>query len=158
MGGEQTRVMDTRTLVSVYEVDDTGATGRRVGSASLVQPELVVVHPPLCYRLAGADPAPVRLRVGIVSLPDAGGVEVIDTRGTNVAAAADTGSTAPPLVALDLARPSKAPVESLPAGDDLADVLRAHLAGVPEQPRWPPRPEPRRAPWCTLWPDSWLCA
>jgi hypothetical protein len=158
VGGEQTRVMDTRTLVSVYEVDDTGATGRRVGSASLVQPELVVVHPPLCHRLAGADPAPVRLRVGIVSLPDAGGVEVIDTRGTNVAAAADTGSTAPPLVALDLARPSKAPVESLPAGDDLADVLRAHLAGVPEQPRWPPRPEPRRAPWCALWPDSWLCA
>jgi hypothetical protein len=147
--------MDTQTMVSIYEVDDAGATGRWLGSASLVQPELVLVHPPLSDRLAGSDRAPASLRVGIVAQPDAEGIEIVETRGTHVGAA-DAGGSATPIVVLELARPSSFPPEPLPPytdGEGLAEVLRAHLDGLPEQPRRRPGAAMRSSPWCLLFSD-----
>lgn len=176
-GAEDTQGMTLQTHVSIYSVDETGATGAQVGSGTLIGPVLVLVHPPLSRRLAGGENS-MRLRVGIAPAgPPPNTVDFIDSSDIHVA----TDDNREPLVALELLQPTAAPIESLfPAGDSdgfAADALAQHLASLPESDRISGRAlsgSPRRAPakrdsrkrsrespllppWCRIWPDGPGC-
>ena len=172
--------MATRTQVVVYQVDESGATGAWVGTGSLINPLVVLVNPPLSLQLAGQPPA-TKLRLGIGSLADDGGViEVIDTRRIQVVVYDGV-----PLVAIGLARHSTAAVDPiLPEGTEtdkedfteadknaLAQALITHLSETapPDavaptaQPEAflsePSKPEPSEpdewplcSPWCRIFP------
>lgn len=142
---EHTPGMASRTLVAVHEVHD-GMTGARVGSGSLVDPLLVLVHPPLDRRLAdqsaaveGGEQAPsttrLRLAVGWLDEDDDGTVlEVIDVH--EVLVAEDSSEL---LVCLDLERASAAPLEALHGGDgDPGEAARALLRGLASVGAAPP--------------------
>ena len=145
-----------------------------MGTGSLIDPLFVLIHPPLSLQLADlqkADQPPAtKLRLGIGSLADDGGViEVIDTHETDdIDVYAHDGE---PLVAVGLARPSAAafgPV--LPDGtetsqEDLVQALMTCLseAAPPDAAapaaqlgdlRGPPGPV-AQSPWCKLFPK--LC-
>lgn len=45
-GAEDTQAMTLQTQVSIYGVDETGATNARLGSGTLIDPVLVLLHPP----------------------------------------------------------------------------------------------------------------
>lgn len=156
--------MTLQTLVSIYGVDETGATGAQLGSGTLIGPVLVLLHPPLSRRLAGSGNS-TRLRVGIARAGTAPhDVEVID--GSDIYQAVhDSGE---PLVALELRQPTSAPVELVfPPSDDggeIADALVKYLAGLPDsdcRPEYLPEPspsEPDSPPWCTIWPNGPGCS
>jgi hypothetical protein len=146
----------THTLVSIYAVDDTGATGPQVGSGLLIGPELVLVHPPLGSELAAPN-APV-LRVGsVTSAGDYPSFEIVDVARVLVSRA-DTGR---PLVALALSRPTTSPVtpitqmgaDPVKAVADYLEVVDAQVRGIQAIPG-PPIPGP---PWCPVWPDGPGC-
>lgn len=145
-------VMATSTTVSVYEVDASGQTGANLGTGSLIDPRLVLVHPPLSKLLASAGVG-VSLRVGI-GADDL--VEVIDVRGVHV----DLEQDDQPLVAIALKRSASAATEILELTDETLPSLRraalAHLSGLCEQPERLPQPDEQGAPWCTLW-HAWFC-
>jgi len=127
----QTADMTTKTLVSVYKVDDDGATGSWLGSGSLIHPPIVLVHPPLSRDLADNCDS-ISLRVGIASsAPESYSVEVIDARLADVW----TDGEREALVALELVRPSASPVEPLPTlshdVDAAVEVLYGHLESLP---------------------------
>ena len=99
-------------------------------------------------KLAGQPPE-TKLRLGIGSLADHGGViEVIDTDGIDV-----YEHDGVPLVATDLTRHSTAAVDPvLPDGtetskEDLAQILATYLSEMePEPEPEPPKPEPEPEP------------
>lgn len=101
--------MPKRTIVAIYEVDGEGVTGARVGAGSLVDEQLVLLHPPLSAEIDDGH-GPQRLRAGIRS--DLGEnllVEVIDGQGApKVLGAKDTVG---PLVALELRTAATSPVD-----------------------------------------------
>jgi hypothetical protein len=153
--------MTKGTRVVIYRVDDAGGTGARVGRGSLVDPMLVLVHPPLSDRIAQRQ-GPRRLRVGIVSPGEDGDVEVIDIEEVH----SEPGpSAAETLVGLELKWPASAPTDEvagieddrMPAVDgDRRDAIRTaaleHVQGGTDElptgcPGGPPPPE---APWCYL--------
>ena len=126
--------MSTYTLVSVHEVDATGATGSRVGSGSLVHPLLVLLHPPLSGQLADRGDVATRLRLAIGSFDDTHSVvEVIDVQGVHVAETSGDD----PLIAVSLARAASSspmPLVGVTADADrdfLVDAIRQHLAQAP---------------------------
>jgi hypothetical protein len=141
-------VTQERAVVAIYEVGDGGATGGRLGRATLVEPDTALAHPSLGATLAAG---PRSLRAGI-AWPD--GAEVIDVAETHVL------PDAPELVVLVLAGESAAPMTGTPIAvvdnplDPAFDLtallnpsreqvvagLRALLAGVPDEP--PPDLEP----------------
>ncbi len=158
--------MATRTQVFVYQVDASGGTGALAGTGSLIDPLVVLVHPPLSRQLAG-QPHAAKLRLGIGSLADPGGViEVIDTSDIEVYMHDGT-----PLAATLLARPSTAAVDPvLPEGtesgkEDFTEADRNHWAQTlmtylaeaappdavaPTAPPPGPWPSPTDPPWCGL--------
>jgi hypothetical protein len=91
--------MTERTLVAVYAVGAGGATGDRLGTASLIDPLAALAHPGLRERLVAQ---PGALRAGIVPA-GGGGVEVIDVAVTQVV------EEAPDLVVLTFVRESLSP-------------------------------------------------
>jgi hypothetical protein len=123
----------SRTLVSIYEVDQSGDTGAQVGTGSLIEMRLVLVHPPLSRDLArgGVNPPP-RLRLAVGSLDaETSVVEVIDADDVAVIVAPDDE----PLVGLKLVRPARSAVnELMPAGEAdrtaLVAAARRHVAEV----------------------------
>jgi hypothetical protein len=144
------------TLVLIYEVGDTGATGPQAGSGLLIGPELVLVHPPLGSGLAAPN-APA-LRVGLVtSAGDRPSFEVIDVARVLVSRA----DTERQLVALVLNRPTTSPVtpitqmgaDPVKAVADYLEVVDAQVRGIQVIPG-PPIPGP---PWCPVWPDGPGC-
>ncbi|MFI6211340.1 hypothetical protein ACIBCD_05040 [Nocardia brasiliensis] len=112
--------MTRRTLVVVYAVDAAGATGEVLGAGTLIEPEFVLVDPPLNEVLAQQ---PRSLRVGVFAAED-GIAEVIDVARVRVV------PDAAELVLLQLAAFSAAPVRGVPV------VLREDPLGFPgfEQP------------------------
>ncbi|WP_019927456.1 hypothetical protein [Nocardia sp. BMG111209] len=128
--------MTTQTFVAVYTVGDDGATGPRLGAATLVDPEYALVDRPLNEQLASGLHA---LRIG-VSAP--GVTEVIDVARVRVI------PDAPELVLLQLLSASAAPPHEIPVTTpdggaptpeptraEVVDALRAVLAEPP-----PPAP------------------
>ncbi|WP_280394709.1 hypothetical protein [Nocardia brasiliensis] len=112
--------MTRRTLVVVYAVDAAGATGEVLGAGTLIEPEFVLVDPPLNQALAQQ---PRLLRVGVFAAED-GIAEVIDVARVRVV------PDAAELVLLELAAFSAAPVRGVPV------VLQEDPLGFPgfEQP------------------------
>lgn len=171
-GAEDTQAMTLQTQVSIYGVDETGATNARLGSGTLIDPVLVLLHPPLSRRLVGGEIS-MRLRVGTASTgTEPGIVEVIDGGDIHVA----TNGDREPLVALELLQPASAPIEPLfPAGDDAGDLTDAvvqYLASLPDsshtgrldqaEPLEPTRvrrdpDNSDAAPWCRIWPGGPGC-
>jgi hypothetical protein len=101
--------MGKQTTVLIYQVDSAGVTGVQVGEGSLVEPRLILVHPPLSYALAD-DHGPDRLRVGIRSEAERSpAVEVIDGRESPKV----IGRTASdlPLVGLELRTAAASPFD-----------------------------------------------
>ncbi|WP_405164213.1 hypothetical protein OG203_03580 [Nocardia sp. NBC_01499] len=96
--------MTRRTLVVVYAVGDAGATGEVLGAGTLIEPEFVLVDPPLNQALAKQSRA---LRVGVFAAED-GIAEVIDVAQVRVVPGA------PDLVLLQLAAVSAAPARGVP--------------------------------------------
>lgn len=159
------------TLVSIYRLDESGATGARCGSGTLIDATLVLVHPPLSEQLHGNTDS-VGLRVGISSTArEPGIVEVIDVVSVHVSA---SGSA--PLVALALLRPATSPTEPIPPdGDDsdlLAERLVQHLGSLPDphplseveervNPSEPPVEHSGNKlfgpPYCGIWPNAPGC-
>ena len=150
--------MSVQTHVSVYGVDEAGATSALLGSGTLIDPVFVLLHPPLSQRLAGGENS-VRLRAGIASNgTDPGIVEVIDGDKLHVS----PSHTPEPLVALELLRPTAAPVAPLsPVGDDAeatADLLVKYLACLPDTNRDPSGPTSTDDfPWCQTFPNGPGC-
>lgn len=108
--------MAQRTIVSIHEVDECAATGPWVGQGSLVNPGIVLVHPPLSNRIV-AEEGPQRLRVGIyVAERDEGSsgiAEVIDVSGEPhvLWQSTDPGMA---IVALELHRDAQSPKCEIP--------------------------------------------
>ena len=154
--------MSVQTHVSIYGVDDTGATSALLGSGTLIDPVFVLLHPPLGQRLAGSGNS-IRLRAGIASTgTDAGLVEVID--GDKLHVSPNQGPE--PLVALELRQPAAAPVAPLsPVGDDAeaaTELLVQYLASLPDSGPDGGHPGLGPAstddfPWCPVWPDGPGC-
>ena len=139
--------MATQTLVSVYQVEGSGNTGPAAGSASLVDPLAVLVHPPLSGQLAQLSDAPAAddpdvvpaaaYRLGLCGTDGTDGVEVIDAVSVHVVTAGDQ-----PVVLLELATASTAPVEAVmapfsadgqkPDPAALTAALQAFLAELPQ--------------------------
>lgn len=133
--------MTRRTLVVVYAVDAAGATGEVLGAGTLVEPEFVLVDPPLNEALANQSRA---LRVGVFAAED-GVAEVIDVARVRVV------PDAPELVLLELAAFSTAPVRGVPitlredrfgfppfVQPSTAEIIAAVRVVLAEAP--PPRP------------------
>ncbi|MQY27452.1 hypothetical protein [Nocardia aurantia] len=112
----------TQTTVAVYAVGEGGATGQRLGAATLVDPEYALVDPPLNRQLANDFPA---LRAGVFAAAE-GVAEVIDIAHIHVI------PEAPELVLLQLVSASAAPARDMPI------VPGRNEGGVPS-------PEPTRA-------------
>jgi hypothetical protein len=145
-----------RTIVSIYEVGDSGATGRQVGTGLLIGPQLVLVHPPLDTELAAAG-AP-SLRVGMAALIDGyHGIEIIDVE--NVLVSSTDANR--PLVALALRGVSVAPITPMARTgvDDPARVVADYLDLIDNRIRGGLGPPPTTAdyPWCRVWPDGPGC-
>lgn len=108
--------MAQRTIVSIYEVNESAATGSWVGQGSLVNPGIVLVHPPLSNRIVAKE-GPQRLRVGIyVAERDEGSsgiAEVIDVSGEPHIL---WQSTDPEMavVALEMSRRAQSPKSEIP--------------------------------------------
>jgi hypothetical protein len=72
--------MSKPTRVGIYQVDEAGATGKRVGEGSLISPDWVVAHcrlsDPLSQIAQGGGSQ--RLRLGIAAADPDASVEVID--------------------------------------------------------------------------------
>jgi hypothetical protein len=96
--------MTRQTLVVVYAVDGAGATGERLGAGTLIEPDFVLVDPPLNQALAAQSRA---LRVGVANAEHAI-TEVIDVAQVRVV------PDAPDLVLLELAVASVAPDHGVP--------------------------------------------
>jgi hypothetical protein len=108
--------MVERTIVSIYEVDEWATTGPWVGQGSLVNPGIVLVHPPLSDRIVGGE-GPKRLRVGIFpsqhDTPTGQFVEVLDVWGEPRVLrkkAVEGAAEGAAVVALELRTPARSPV------------------------------------------------
>jgi hypothetical protein len=140
--------MVTETSISVHEVDSSGRTGARLGGGSLINPELVLAHPPLSSRLALAEDVPHGLRLAIAS--SAGGrlvVEAVDVDGWHIAQEQGTHAGEEPLVGIEPARAIAMPaVELRPVAttSELVDAARAHLVDLDDSTPSPFNPGPPR--------------
>ncbi|MEV6279715.1 hypothetical protein [Nocardia sp. NPDC051832] len=110
--------MTARTFVVVYAVDESGATGVRVGRATLLEREFALAHPPLAAILAEEKTA---LRLAVVS-PAHEYAEIVEVSTTIVV------PDAPDIVLLQLAEISAAPPRGVPV------TLDANGDGVPVEP------------------------
>lgn len=121
--------MAKHTIVAIYEIDSTGATGARVGEGSLVDSELVFVHPPLSERIADGC-GPRRLRLGIRSdfdgIPFVAVADAID-EPVVIGTAEDVG----PLVGLILDGTSGAPWDGLTGVHQVGTVEELVVLAVP---------------------------
>ncbi|MEU8898659.1 hypothetical protein [Nocardia sp. NPDC048505] len=130
--------MTARTFVVVYAVDESGATGVRIGQASLLEREFALAHPDSAALLAGQRAA---LRLGIFSPAHHYG-EVVDVAATIVV------PEAPDIVLLQLAQTSAAPPRGVPvtlaenpdggliepSRADVVTAVRAVLADAAAEP------------------------
>lgn len=114
--------MVQRVIVSLYEVDEWATTGPWAGQGSLVEPTLVLVHPPLSNRIADGR-GPMRLRTGITQVLDVPGsdaatpgvlVEVIDVMGEPRVLRGSTSEQPAAVVGLELRTPARAVPERFP--------------------------------------------
>ncbi|MEV0247304.1 hypothetical protein AB0H76_11995 [Nocardia sp. NPDC050712] len=96
--------MTARTFVVVYAVDESGATGVRLGRATLLEREFALAHPPLSTMLAEQG---ATLRLGVFSPAHEYG-EIVDVSATIVV------PDAPDIVLLQLAETSAAPPRGVP--------------------------------------------
>jgi hypothetical protein len=144
------------TIVSIYEVDETQATGGWAGQGSLVAPNVVLVHPPLSRRIA-EEKGPIRLRVGIVPGEDprtsSSFAEVIDVEGKPYVPWREDPTTDQVIVALELRTPAQSPEYEIPGLDsecspeDNFRVAAEHVKQLSQRdwrhPEWSePEPEP----------------
>ncbi|MFG1793306.1 hypothetical protein [Nocardia sp. NPDC049149] len=138
--------MTRQTLVVVYAVEGAGATGERLGAGTLIEPDFVLVDPPLNQALAAQSRA---LRVGVSNAEHAI-TEVIDVVQVRVV------PDAPDLVLLELAVASTAPEHGvplsliddtfgfdrfrIPTNDEIVAAVREVLAEAPPPPPVPDDP------------------
>jgi hypothetical protein len=153
--------MTNQTVVSVYGVDASGATGARRGMASLIHPQLVLVHPKLSGDLAAQGGESAALRVGIAYPAGSGhAVEVIEVTSVHIEdPSVEPGADR--LVALLLQRTVTGAVEPLvPATEPVPDVegfvaaarrrlVAEHFVRKPEEhfqedDPWWPQGKPKR--------------
>lgn len=108
--------MEQRTIVSIYEVDEWATTGPWAGQGSLVNPGIILVHPPLSDRIVEGK-GPKRLRVGIFPSQELPGsaqvVEVIDVWG-EPHILRQSPPEGPAVVALELRTPARSPENKIP--------------------------------------------
>ena len=150
--------MADRTIVSIYEVDEWAATGPWAGQGSLVNPGIVLVHPPLSDRIVGGE-GPKRLRVGIFpsqqDSPTGQFVEVLDVWGEPrvLRSIVEAGAEGATIVALELRMPARSPVYRIPEIDwtkhdeDDYEAIARHLRSF--------HSEDRDFLICKIWP--WRC-
>lgn len=140
-----------------------------MGTGSLIDPQVALVHPPLSQELAN-QPDATKLRLGIGSLANDGGIiEVIDAREIIDVYEHDGVR----LVAIELAKPSAAAFDPVfPDGrepskkEDLVQAVMTYLeeATPPDavapaaQPEYPPEtPTPFNSWFCKLRPKDPRC-
>lgn len=152
--------MVRRTIVSVYDVDEAGMTGARVGVGSLVAPRGVLIHPPLSNAIADGH-GPRRLRLGIHSEPDGSAlVEVIDGREEPRVLGVKEGVG--PLVCLELRTEAALRIDvmngiwAVTTMEDLVELAVPVLASSSTD-GWneDPPPDPANNPFCMLL--RWMC-
>jgi hypothetical protein len=133
--------MEGRTVVGVHAVGAGGASGSRIGWATLVEPGYALLDAP------APSPVPASVRVVVT----AGGGTVLELFD----AAARAVDGAPDLVLVELSGHSAAPVTPVPVADDpdepfpspwptpeqLVAGLRVVLAAAPARPPQPPLAE-----------------
>lgn len=157
--------MAQRTIVSIFEVEEGAATGPWVGQGSLVNPGIVLVHPPLS-NLVVAGEGPKQLRVGMYIAEGhagSGGIaEVIDVSGEPRVL---WQSTDPQMavVALELNRKAQSPQCEIPEvrwtdhnEHDFEKIARYLQDQSNSDPKsvWGFKIEPYHALWCRLFPRT----
>jgi hypothetical protein len=149
----------TRTQVVVYQVDEEGRTGEKVGTGSLIDMLVALVCPSPGVEL-GDKPDAAKLRFGIGSLGDDGGIiEVID--GDGIIDVYEHGGV--PHFAVVLASASAAAADQIfpdgtkPSEENLERAVTTYLDKAAPPDAAAPAAQPKNLPLPGAPKGSWYC-